>query len=152
MVAEYVRRLYVPASASAARMAADDFGAARSLAVWRDRVLAAWPQVAVLHVDSALDGNAQLGGVLTLRAVVALGPLSPDDVEVEAVYGSVDSDERLIDVETVPLKVVEHIDGTYRYEGDVSLSRTGAFGYTVRALPRNDLLAEPAELGVVASA
>ena len=27
---------------------------------------------------------------------------------------------------------------------------TGSFGYTVRIMPRNDLLASPAELGVVA--
>jgi starch phosphorylase len=152
MVAEYVRRLYVPAAASSAQMSADGFAAARSLAGWRTSVLKAWPEVAVLHVDSALDGDAQLGGVLTLRAVVALGGLSPDDVEVEAVYGSVDSDERLIDIETAPLKVVDSSDGTHRYEGDVPLGRTGAFGYTVRALPRNELLANPAELGLVASA
>jgi starch phosphorylase len=150
MVAEYVRRLYVPASASAARMAEDDFAAARSLASWRSAVTAALPSVAVLHVDSAIDGVAQLGGTLTLKAVVALGALSPDDVEVEAVYGSVDSDERLDETESVSLKVVDEVDGTYRYEGDVPLGHTGSFGYTVRALPRNDLLAAPAELGLVA--
>ena len=32
------------------------------------------------------------------------------------------------------------------------LERTGGFGYTVRVLPKNDLLVDPAELGVVASA
>jgi starch phosphorylase len=34
----------------------------------------------------------------------------------------------------------------------VPLTRTGAFGYTVRVLPHSDNLAVPAELGVVVNA
>jgi len=152
MVAEYVRRLYVPASASSTRVSGDHFASARAVAAWKSKVVAAWPTVAVLSVDSLMEGDAQLGGALTLRAVVALGSLSPEDVEVEAIYGPVDSDDRLVDVETVMLKLVESLDGTHRYEGDVPLGKTGSFGYTVRVLPSNDLLATPAELGLVASA
>ena len=152
MVSDYVRTLYAPAAASAARMVADDFAAARSLAKWRSAVLDAWPGVTVLHVDSQLSGESQLGSVLTLRAEVALNGLSPDDVCVEAVYGAVDAEDRLTEVESVALDAVEPTDGTSRFEGDIPLLRTGAFGYTVRVLPKNDLLASPAELGVIASA
>ncbi|MCU1656862.1 MAG: alpha-glucan phosphorylase [Pseudonocardiales bacterium] len=152
MVSDYVRGYYAPAAASAARMSADNFRAARSLARWRADVLRAWPGVAVLHVDSQLAGESQLGGVLTLRAEVALNGLSTDDVDVEAVYGAVDTEDSLTDIRTVSLKAVEMTDGTSRYEGGVPLQRTGPFGYTVRVLPKNDLLASPAELGVVSSA
>jgi starch phosphorylase len=153
MVIDYVQQLYVPAAASSGRMAADNFRAARSLAQWRAAVLAAWPGVRVLHVDSQLEGeHSELGGRLTLRAEVALNGLSPDDVDVEAVYGKVDNDNVLTDIATRSLKAVEVTDGTARFEGDVPLERTGAFGYTVRALPKNDLLASPAELGVVSTA
>jgi glycogen phosphorylase len=93
-----------------------------------------------------------VGESLTLRAEVALGGLGSDDVEVQAVYGPVDSEDRLTDTARVPLRLVESIDGTSRFEGELPLQRTGAFGYTVRVLPKNDLLASPAELGVVATA
>jgi starch phosphorylase len=153
MVIDYVRQLYVPAAASAARMAADNFRAARSLAHWRAAVLASWPGVRVLHVDSALDGeHSELGGRLMLRAEVALNGLSPDDVDVEAVYGKADNENTLTDMATRSLKAVEVTDGTARFEGDVPLERTGSFGYTVRVLPKNDLLASSAELGVVSIA
>jgi starch phosphorylase len=154
MVSEYVRRLYAPAADSAQRMAADGFAAARQLAAWRRDVLGAWPKVAVLHVDSQLtgSGDAQLGDTLTLRAEVALGGLRPEDVCVEAVYGTADVEDRLSDVDTQPLRFVEHIDGTTRYEGEITLNRTGGFGYTVRVLPDSALLTNPAELGVVAIA
>ena len=152
MVSEYVRRLYAPAAAAASRLAHDDFAAARRLARWRAGVLAAWPGVSVLHVDSQLDGDPQLGGVLTLRTEITLNGLTPDDVDVQAVFGSVDVDDRLTDIRTISLAAAGAADGTYRFEGDVPLQRTGSFGYTVRVLPDHELLASQAELGVVASA
>jgi starch phosphorylase len=154
MVREYVQRLYVPAGASSERLAADGFAAARELAAWRAGVVETWPAVAVLHVDSQLSGtgDAQVGDRLTLRAEVALGGLSPSDVDVEAVYGAVGQDDRLTDVDVVPLAEVGMADGSYRFEGEIPLNRTGGFGYTVRILPKNELLAAPAELGLIATA
>jgi starch phosphorylase len=154
MVAEYVRRLYAPAAQSSQRMLAKDFAAARSLAAWVADVVAKWPGVAVLHVDSQLSGagDAQVGESLTLRAEVALAGLTPADVDVDAVYGAVDGDERLTDYQTISLRPVGATDGTFRFEGEMPLERTGGFGYTVRVLPKNELLASPAELGLIASA
>jgi starch phosphorylase len=155
MVAEYVHRLYAPAGESSEQMAADNFAAARALAAWRRKVESSWDAVAVLHVESQLAGSAsdaQLGSTLTLRAEVALGDLTPDDVEVQAVFGSVAPDDRLSDIATADLQPVPNGDSTYRYEGEIPLDRTGTYGYTVRVLPKNDLLASPAELGLVASA
>jgi starch phosphorylase len=155
MVAEYVERLYAPASVSAARMSADGFAAARSLAAWTRHVREAWPTVAVLHVDSQLSGTgdaAQVGDVLTLRAEIAHGGLDAADLAVEAVVGGIDGEDRLTDSSTVELRMIETVDGTVRYEGEVPLRRTGLLGYTVRVLPKNDLLASTAELGLVATA
>jgi len=152
MVGQYVRELYAPAAESAARMRADDFAAARTLSHWVSGVRHAWPGVNVLHVDSQIDGEAQLGSMLTLRAEVALNGLTPEDVDVEAIYGSVDADDQLSEVEAVSLKAVESGDGWCRFEGGVLLQRTGSLGYTVRVLPRHDLLASRAELGLISSA
>ena len=129
-----------------------DYEAAKALAEWRQDVLDAWPGVTVLHVESQVDGDPQLGSALHLRAEVALNGLSPGDVDVQAVYGGVDAEDRLVDVHTVSLAYAGPTDGTSRFEGDVPLERTGAFGYTVRVLPKSDLLASPAELGLVVSA
>ena len=152
MVRDYVRDLYAPAAASSNRMLADDFAAARSLAVWRERLTAAWPGVRVLYVDSTLVGDATLGAHLSLRAEVALNGLSPEDVCVEAVYGPVDVDDVLLGSSAVGLTLADRTEGALWFEGEVPLDRTGPFGYTVRVLPRNELLADPAELGLVATA
>jgi starch phosphorylase len=149
MVRDYVQQLYAPAAQSAARLSASDYKAAKALADWRQDVLNAWPGVTVLHVESQVEGDPQLGSALHLRAEVALNGLSPAEVDVQAVYGGIDAEDRLVDVNTVSLAYAGPTDGTSRFEGDVPLERTGTFGYTVRVLPKSDLLASPAELGLV---
>jgi starch phosphorylase len=153
MVRDYVRRLYAPAAASSVRLAADGYAAAKQLAAWRIKVLGAWPAVNVRHVESSGVGDTpELGASLSLRAEVELAGLDPSDVDVQAAYGRVDETNGLHEVQCAALSYVGDGDGLHRWEGTVPLERTGAFGYTVRVLPRHPLLATPAELGVVAVA
>jgi len=153
MVRDYVRDLYAPAAASG-RALNGDFAGAADLAAWKQRVLAGWGGVRVEHVDpSGVGDSPEVGNVLSLRAFVALGELSPDDVEVQLVHGLTNADDELAQTALVPLAVTETYDGgRYCYEGSVSLGRPGPFGYTVRVVPRHPGLTSVAELGVVAYA
>ncbi|MFF0744054.1 alpha-glucan family phosphorylase [Streptomyces sp. NPDC004111] len=152
MVREYVERLYVPAARAHRALTPD---AARELAGWKGRVRAAWPRVAVDHVEAvaatAVNGTAELGSTLSLRVRLCLGELGPDDVEVQAVAGRVDSEDRIGDAQSFPLKPAAGPDGEGRwtYEGPLALDRTGPYGYTVRVLPTHPLLASGADLGLV---
>jgi glycogen phosphorylase len=152
MVRDYVAKLYAPAAAASRRLAADYYAGAKELAAWRSHVLAAWPSVRVQHVESSGVGDTpELGATLQLRAEVDLGGLSPQDVEVQAAFGRVDAADHLRDVRSISMAPVT--DGEHlRFEGTIPLDITGPFGYTVRVLPRHELLASPAELGVVVQA
>ncbi len=96
MVRQYVTELYAPAARASAQLTDDDgFGPARELAAWKKRVVAAWPQVRIEHVESEAAGQ-RLGSALTVRVTVALGELSTDDVTVEVVYGRPDEDDEIV--------------------------------------------------------
>ena len=41
-------------------------------------------------------------------------------------------------------------NGRLRYVGEVPLERTGVFGYSVRVVPRHEMLADRSEMGLVA--
>lgn len=149
MVREYVERLYAPAAHAHRAMDPDS---ARALAGWKARVRAAWHGVTVDHVETSVaSATAELGATLGLRVRVGLGGLKPEDVEVQAVSGRVDEEDRITDAAAVPLKPVGAADeeGRWVYEGPLALDRTGPFGYTVRILPGHRLLASGAELGLV---
>ena len=96
MVREYVSELYVPAALASRTLDADAFGPAKELAAWKKRVVQAWPQVRIEHVESESEASGQrLGSALVVRASVALGELTPDDVTVEVVYGHPDDDDEI---------------------------------------------------------
>ena len=156
MVREYVERLYMPAAASAREIAADSYAPARALALWKTAVAAAWSNVSVTHVESGgVDAVPQVGDELNVRAQVGLAGLTPDDVAVEVVFGRAREGDNLENVERNELTATPgsaDAAGVVQFTGTVPLSRAGSFGYNVRVVPRHPLLANPAELGLIAVA
>jgi len=73
---------------------------------------------------------------------------------VQALHGRVDAEDTLLDPQVLVLQPAEHQPGggVVTFEGHVTLTRTGAFGYTVRVLPQHELLASSVELGLVVAA
>lgn len=158
MVREYTERMYLPAAAMETVLGASGQQRARELAAYKQRVTAAWSELAVAHVESGgVDEVPQVGDVLRLRAYVQLGELSPDDVCVEVVSGVAGAGGELLDIRTQPLtwqpdSSTNRPEHTLEFAGTLPLDRPGGFGYTVRIVPQHDLLLTPAELGLVALA
>jgi starch phosphorylase len=149
MVRDYTERLYLPAASSSRLLQADGFATSRALGEWKRRVGEAWPGVAVRRVE-ADEGGRALGGHLPVRVLVELGDLSPDEVDVQVAYGRVDDQDELSGAELAPLKQNGRREGKgWLFEGEVPLATAGAFGYTVRVVPRHDGIAETSELGLV---
>lgn len=149
MVTDYVEQWYAPAARSAARVLADGFAGAKELATYRARLDAAWSSVAVAEVDASGGADTPvLGAPMTVRAEVVLGGLDPAEVLVQAVVGRADdADELSESVVQEMASIGPGHDGSHRFEAVVALPHAGVLGYTVRVLPRHDLLAAPAELG-----
>ena len=155
MVRDYTEQLYVPAARAGWARSADGFAGAKDLADFTARVRDHWSQVQVDHVESTGVGDSpQIGETLHVNAYVSLDGLDPQDVEVQVVHGRTShTSDDLTDASTMPLHHDEDLgQGRHRFTGQLELSTSGAFGYTVRILPRHTLLTSPAELGLVANA
>ncbi len=155
MVRDYTEKLYVPAARAGWALKEDDYAGARDLAEYKAKARAAWSHVHVDHVESSGVGDSpELGETLHVTSYVSLGDLTPDDVEVQVVHGRTNHHgDELHDVSSVPLEHVESYEhGRHQFAGDLVLRSSGAFGYTVRVLPKHDGLARPSELGLVANA
>ncbi|HSU36718.1 MAG TPA: alpha-glucan family phosphorylase [Propionibacteriaceae bacterium] len=148
MVRDYVTNLYAPAAA-ATHSVDSAAGGPKALADWKRKIRVGWPGVAVDHVES-LDGDqVEVGAKIHVSALVRLGDLKPEDVEVQLVTGRMGSDERLYEPRVNPFPTGTDVDGGLRrYEGWVEANRAGAIGYTVRVVPHHPLLASPAEMGL----
>jgi starch phosphorylase len=154
MVRQYTTDLYLPAAHSSRKLAGGEgtakFAGAAEFAAWQERVERAWPSVNIELVETD-DGEQSPGEKLAVRAGVALGELTPDDVIVEAAYGRVGADDEIVDPvrSELVLESQPGADGVAWYSGEAMLGQPGTFGYTVRVLPRHRLLTAPAELGLV---
>ncbi|GFG51385.1 glycogen phosphorylase [Mycolicibacterium agri] len=157
MVRDYTEKYYAPAAQSLRRTVEPleeggaAFGAARDLALYRQRAQEAWPKIQITDVDSTgLPDTPLLGSEMTLTAKVQLAGLRPDEVTVQAVLGRVDAADALVAPVAVTMTHVGSADGGLEvFSTTTPLPVAGPVGYTVRVLPHHPLLASEAELGLV---
>ena len=150
MVRDYTEELYEPTAAQADALSASDHTRARRLADWKATVAAGWSGV---HVDQVEldDALADLGTARTVEAVVSLGQLSPDDVQVQLIHGPSGQGEELSSPTIVSMEPAGAADDNHlRYRGSFTCDTAGRYGVTVRIVPAHPDLVSPVELGRIA--
>jgi starch phosphorylase len=150
MVEEYAERCYIPSHRRAAKLAADRLKGAGELAAWRKRLAADWGQIRIEAVEAPAGETLRVGSEFPVKVRVNLGPVSPDDVEVQLCYGVLDSMGEIADPRAAPL----HSNGTRAgssvvFDGSVPCRASGQYGFTVRVLPRHPNLPHSFEPGLV---
>jgi starch phosphorylase len=149
MVQEYVNRYYLPCSTRFNTLCGRDFAGAKDLAAWRQKLLTGWKDVSVAELISRGDIEMPVGQEVEVQAKVKLGPLSPEDVIVEAYYGRLDHQGEFTERETVPLDVLNSDGEFHTFRGRIPCPKTGRFGYTVRVMPSHKRLENRFVMGLV---
>ena len=150
MVLEYMEEAYIPAHDSYLRLTENSFQPAAALAQWRLRVMTNWGGIAFRNVTYESLEEVLTGQKIPLRCEVQLGELTPDDVAVESYAGQVSTDGDFLHRTSTPMRPKEKgEDGWWRYEGEMEAEQPGRFGFTLRVLPRNDLLVDAHSLGLI---
>ncbi|HUT31777.1 MAG TPA: alpha-glucan family phosphorylase [Sedimentisphaerales bacterium] len=163
MVAEYTRRFYNPAATRWRYLTAEAMSRAKALSMWKSNMKKCWPEFAVKDVEIRVDGGAgssevifkptqlTVGSEVTVRALVNLGEVRPDDISVELYYGNVDALGNIVDGSAVGMscEATSAGNGERWFVGQMPCKRAGQQGLAVRVLPRHSDLADPYELGLV---
>jgi starch phosphorylase len=151
MVREYTDLLYVPAGRRWERLEADGLARARALASWRERVRAAWKDVAIRAVRADTVAPLAAGDTRAVQADVVLGALRPEDVSVALYAGPIDGQGEFLDPAVSEMKVEGAMrDGAYVFGGTLSGRDAGRHGFRVRVLPAHEDLASPLMLNCIA--
>ena len=141
MVQEYTETTYLTAATRAKALYDKNLQGARALSSQQQKVQEAWPKVQVRVDENAPQGHLQVGAPFTIKADVTLGPLSPDDVEVQLYLGRIAQKGEIIDATITPMKLVKtnQKNTPYLYEAkNVVCTKSGSVGYTVRVLPKRE--------------
>ncbi|MHC4757333.1 MAG: alpha-glucan family phosphorylase [Planctomycetota bacterium] len=160
MVAEYTRRLYNHAAARWEYLAENDMERTKAFAEWKQNIRNAWPQLAIKKVDiDVVDGTTdkldtrksqlKVGYKLNIKALLQLGPISPDDISVEVYHGPIDAwgnikDGSIMELELNPAKELE-----YWFEGVLPCKSSGRQGLAVRVLPKHPDMVDVYEPGMI---
>ncbi|HEX7416524.1 MAG TPA: alpha-glucan family phosphorylase, partial [Steroidobacteraceae bacterium] len=163
VVQDYAQGVYYPAAQQRALLEATDFTGARALAVWKQRVRAAWPGVSLRQLTQPPQ-ELPRPEALRLRVAVGLNGLAPSDVAVEFVA------ERTLPARRKELPALasfrdRRTDGMWRarlaptgetdgageavFTLDSPAPQCGQFDIEVRIYPSHDLLTHPLELGLL---
>jgi starch phosphorylase len=145
MIMDYSDCFYIPSLQSAAKLAANDFLIARQVTGWVERMSKSWDSISIKDVEvPELASTLYVGQNFPISVKVHLGQIRPEDVQVEIVAGTLDSQEQIRNFAPAPARLDESAtsgsDGTYVYRGDVTCNESGRFGVTARIIPKNENL------------
>ena len=163
MVADYTQKFYNPALAKYSYLSATDCSRAREFSKWKAQMREAWPDFGVEDVKIEVhngDGNEQLnskqqklkvGSQLSIRVLVKLGKISPNDISVELYHGPVDTSGDITQGSAVRMdyKNAAEQKGEHWFVGSMSCRNTGQQGVAVRVLPMHEDLVNPYEMGLI---
>lgn len=152
MVDDYARLAYEPLGKEHARLAADEYAAARERVKRHQRLREAWEQVRIEDVAVPDPSRGSLGveDHFEVQARVRLGSLKPEDLQVELYVGPATPAGELKDPVVIPLLLEgEPKDGVASYRGTYLPRGAGTFRYGVRVVPALESFMEVAHLGLV---
>ena len=151
MLGEYTRRFYNPSATRYQYLTADAMARVKALAQWKAEIRQAWAEFAVCEVvmggHNGENGKGlnprqtqlKVGSELTIRALIKLGRMQPQDVTVELYHGPTDSWGHIRDGVTVRMthEKTAGDDGQHWFEGRMACHATGQHGVAVRVLPNH---------------
>ena len=151
MVQEYTERLYESAARAHTILNSDGCKKAIELSQWKSNIRRDWSHIAVSDV-TVCNGNSPsvtVGQQLDVSARVALGPIAPEFVRVQAFFGE-NVNGQIAGAKTVELKMVEKLaDGTYRFAGAIPADESGSYGLSVRVIPSHPNIIQAHELRLI---
>jgi starch phosphorylase len=150
MLMDYSNQFYLPALKNYRRMFKDEYGEAKSLAAYFGKLKESWDDLKIVKLESNAKPVMQRGDALAVTALIELGALKPEDLQVELYYGAVSSQSREIEnAVRAEMKSIGQEGGVYQYQVRVECTQTGWQGHTVRILPKHEALVHPYRTGFI---
>ncbi len=149
MLREYTESYYIPARDRYLGLTQPDKTSSQDYLDWWRRVNNEWRRVEIRDVHTSSD-QLSVGDDLTVRARVALGSLTPEEVKVQLYYGRLDTKGLIEDGEATDMAFKGRLDdGSYDFSVSIKYAASGERGLSVRVVPYHVSLDNPLHFGMV---
>jgi starch phosphorylase len=150
MVRDYTEKLYLPAAARGTALAADSLKRSIALAHAKDRLRQKWPGVRIVGVHTSGNGHFKVGQSMQVEAMIDLGELTPQDVQVQLYAGGITACGEIGNAAPLAMEQSKQMaPGRHLYIGRVDCKTSGRHGFAIRVLPGNPDMASPFEPGLI---
>jgi starch phosphorylase len=150
MIIEYAENFYIPALDNFESLVDSEFGRAKEDAGYIAKLRQHWPSVWISDITRDGQPAMNLGDTMRVRASVHLGELTPEDVSVEAYYGSIGSTGTYDNPSRTEMKPDGEKNGAeHPYTVDVTCNRAGKQGVSVRVMPKHGRLVHQFVPGII---
>ena len=150
MVTEYTTECYNHAESRFKLLSGDGHAGAIALAAFKENIAAKWMKIKIEDIRSDTEDKVMIGNCLNVMVTVNLGDISPDHVEVQAFHGLIDSTGMIVEGVSDSLEGIRKIsDSRYEFSGCLNCTLSGMQGFSIRILPKNELLNNPYVPGLI---
>ncbi len=150
MVSQYVQDFYVPALLHFNRLQADNFASLKSFTNWMQDVNKNWSKIKILKADSDIKGNLKVGDTIEVTSKIQIDGIDPAGIAVQLLYGVINAEGTLDCFNILEMENISRNDNNENiYKVTINCESSGKYGYTIRILPKNDLLANPYIPGLI---
>jgi starch phosphorylase len=151
MVQEYANKFYFPSFEKRLNLMENNWDKGKQFSAWKNKVYQNWNKVKFININEEKKSiDLKVGAKYPVIAEVELGDLTPDDVEVQIYFGKVDGGENTARNFVNMMNVTKKSkDSKYTYRGEIECKDTGLIGFTLRILPKHELLINPFELSLI---
>jgi starch phosphorylase len=141
MVKEYARRAYFTASDRLTRLSGNQYAPAKTLSQWQAHLLRYWYEMRIESVTIAAETDLQVNQPFEVTARLHLGELTHQDIEVELYQGKVGVDGEFHGGEATAMAYRgQDGQGRHCYGVDLTYTRSGLQGLSLRILPKHEYL------------
>jgi starch phosphorylase len=139
MISQYEKLFYEPAARRLESLTSDNAKEAVLLSTQYQRIRELWGNIKIEPPVRETDGAYRVGESFSVTAVVSLGKLRPDEVNIELYYGPMKTVDTISESHFKEMAANEDQgNGTYLYRCSITCTTSGRYGFTVRAVPRGD--------------
>ncbi|OGS13740.1 MAG: hypothetical protein A2285_03510 [Elusimicrobia bacterium RIFOXYA12_FULL_57_11] len=135
MLREYYDKFYMHAHRAGGKMA--DNSRVAEFTGWRRKLAENWDQVKVVTDQFKPEMELHAGARLPVRAVVWLGALAPEDVDVQLHVGTAGGESVFKEGRSVSMKQESRMGDSYVYAGEIQCSKSGRHDFSVRVIGRH---------------
>ncbi len=152
MLQDYLQKLYIPIC-NLGNKYYTDLNNVISYEDWKNKILKNWKNIKITqsvsnYNDVTIDAGSQINVECYLQLPNDL--IKIENVEVQVYYGKITSDGIVEDVQIKTMNLEKEKEkNRYRYTAKIELKAGGDYGYTFRAIPKNEMLLDWPNLNLI---